>query len=49
MRGRCMAHSGAPGAVIFAAGTGSPADTADRLARVVTWLVPWVAIDTSPS
>jgi len=49
MRGRCTAHSGKPGAVIFTAGTGSPTDTADRLARVPTRLVPWVAIDSTPS
>lgn len=47
-RGHRTARSGTPGAVIFAAGTGSSADTADRLVRGATWLAPWVAIDTLP-
>jgi hypothetical protein len=36
MRGRGTAQAGTLGAVILAAKIGSPADTADRLLRVVT-------------
>src|SRR5215472_3604339 len=51
IRGRCTAHSGTPGAVIFDARIGWLAETADRPARV-TRLAPSVAsvfIATSPA